>query len=306
MRALSVMRMFMYVTGTIVPHMSNLTECSSDAEAKCPSLRDHKKSFLLILVFHSLYSGENNALHGWTISRNGQNLYHSLMNTFSSTKEAAEYLLILAVFLCVPPYWEMSCTHGPHQPSNDPLLDLGDFVEGQAPVDRRVILEETAFAAIRVLTDENFNHRFEEPRQAEHKYLSTVLIHAVGEPQPMLGYLAGTLDRYCKARIDGPVDHAEAFRISRALTTAKHIPHAKLLYEDRSESGTTSTTSSGKTPTTMSSTTSTSASSVKSPTTSSTTRSDHVFTIQFVGQRGVGKSGIINMVSRVSPRPILC
>jgi hypothetical protein len=218
-------RMFMYVTGTTAPHMSNLTECSSDAEAKCPSLRDHKNNYLLILVFHGLCPSENNALDGWTMSRDGQNLYHLLMNTFSNTKKVAKHLLILAIFLCVPPYWEISSTDGPHQPPSDPLPDLGNFVEGQGPVDRRTILEEMAFAAIRVLTDENFNRQFEKPRQTEHKYLSTVLTHAVSKSQPMLTCFEGALDRYYKVRIAGPVGHAEAFRISCVLAPAKHLAH---------------------------------------------------------------------------------
>jgi len=226
-----------YVTGTIAPHISNLTECSSDAEAKCPSLRDHKNSFLLILVFHGLWPSENDALDGWTKSRDGQNLYHSLMNTFSNTKKVAKYLLVLAIFLCVPSYSKISSTDGHHQPPNDPLPDLGNFVEGQGPVDRRTILEEMAFAAIRVLTDENFNRRFEKPRQTEHKYLSTVLTHAVSKSQTMLRCFEGALDRYYKVRIAGPVGHAEAFRISCVLAPAKHLPHGitprKLLYEDR-------------------------------------------------------------------------
>jgi hypothetical protein len=315
----------MYVTGTIVPHMSNLTECSSDAEAKCPSLRDHKNSFLLLLVFHGLYPGEKDALDGWTISRDGQNLYHSLMNTFSSTKEAAEYLLILAVFLCVPPYWKMSSTHGSHQPPNDPLPDLGNFVEEQGPVDRRIILEETAFAAIRVLTDETFNLRFEKPQQTERKYLSTVLMYAVGKGQPMLGCSEGPLDPYCEARIGKPVDHAEAFRILWALATAKHLPH-KLSY-DRSDSTekfpcsrtTSSTTLRGSICDTASF--ATPKGGICDATPSDTLDSikvqnahvkcglvikagpDHVFTIRFVGMRGVGKSEIINRVSRAPSRP---
>jgi hypothetical protein len=335
-RVLSKMRRFMYVTGTIVPHISNLTECSSNAEAKCPSLRDHKNSFLLILVFHGLWPSGNDALDGWTISHDGQNLYHSLMNTFLSTKKAAEYSLILAVFLCVPLYCMMSSIHGPHQISNDPLPDLGNFVEGQGPVNRRMILEETAFAAIRVLMNE------EKPQQTEHKYLSTVIMYAVSKSQPTLGCSAGILDRYCEARIDSLVDHAEAFRISQALVTANLPPG--LLYEDRSDSEasfscsptTSSTTLNGSIYDTTSSTTpkgsittppatptrgicGTTSSTLKGSicdTASSTlkgsicdttlpaTKVNRVFTVQFVGRPCVGKSEIINRVSR-APRVLI-
>jgi hypothetical protein len=219
----------MYVTVTLVPHISNLMECSSDAEAKCPSLRDHKACFLLILVFHDLYPRETNyALNEWTTSPDGQNWYHSLVNTFWSTKEPAECLLILAVFLCVPSYRNMSSIHGAHQPSNDPFPDLGTFVEGQEPIDRRVILEKTAFSAIRVLMDENFKRRFKEPQQREHKYLSRVLEFSLDKNPTMLGCVEGTLDRYCMARIGGPMDHLEAFEISLiALATAQHLPPGK-------------------------------------------------------------------------------
>lgn len=164
-RALSLIRAFMYVTGTTVPHMSNLTGCSSEAEAKYPSLRDHKACFLLILVLHGLYPQTTNyAFDEWATSRDGQNWYYSLMNTFWSTKKPAEYLLILAVFLRVPSYRNMASTHGGHQPSLDPLPDLSTFVEGQGPINRRVVLEKTAFSAMRVLMDENFKRRFEEPQ----------------------------------------------------------------------------------------------------------------------------------------------
>jgi hypothetical protein len=226
-------------------------------------------------------------------------------------------LLILAVFLCVPPYWKMS--NGPHQPSNDPLPDLGNFVEGQGAIDRRMILKETASAAIRVLTDENFNRWFEKPRQTEHKYLSTVLMHAVGKSQPMLGCLEGTLDRYCKARIVGPLGHAEAFRISWVLAPAK-LPHGMTTQviirgQEDSKAGfsCSRTTSSATLKGSICDTTSGSCKAqkahvkfglvVKAGKKQISDTPDHVFTIQFVGKRGVGKSGIINRVTRASPRP---
>jgi hypothetical protein len=162
------------------------------------------------------------------------------MNTFWSTKKPAEYLLILAVFLRVPSYRNMASTHGGHQPSLDPLPDLSTFVEGQGPINRRVVLEKTAFSAMRVLMDENFKRRFEEPQQREHKYLSRVLKFALDNIPTMLGCLEGTLDRYWRARIVGPTDHPEAFTVSLiSLAAAKHLPQGPpkgLLHEDRSDS----------------------------------------------------------------------
>jgi hypothetical protein len=215
--------------------MLNLTECSSDVQAKCPSLGDHKNCFLIILIYHALYPwAENSVLNEWKMSFECQNLYHSLMNTFWSTKDPVEYLLVLTIFLCVSPYRDMSSSRGAQQPSNDPLPDLGTFVEAQGPIERRVILEKTAFSAIRVLKDENFTCRL------EHKYLSNILRCAVGKKPTMLGCLEGTLDRYCRTRIDSPMNHPEAFKISlMGLGAAKRPLHGKttkrLLHEDRSD-----------------------------------------------------------------------
>jgi hypothetical protein len=155
--------------------MSNLTEFSSQAREQCPSLRDHKASFLLVLVSYGIHpQATNDALDEWATSDDGRNWYRSLMSTFWSTKEAAICVLTVPVLLGIPSYRNMSSASGAHLPSIDPLLELGTFVEGQGPNKRKLILEKTAFSAIRVLTDENFQLLFQEPQQMEHRYLSMI------------------------------------------------------------------------------------------------------------------------------------
>jgi hypothetical protein len=144
------------------------------------------------------------------------------MSTFWSTKEVAICLLIVAVLLGVPPYRSMSSAPGAHLPSIDPLLELGTFVEGQGPNKRKSILEKTAFSAIRVLTDENFQLRFQKPQQMEHSYLSQVLADALDKNPTLLGQLEGCLDGYWTAKFTCPMGHTAAYEISlAALATAQ-------------------------------------------------------------------------------------
>jgi hypothetical protein len=98
-----------------------------------------------------------------------------------------------------------------------------------------VILEKTAFSAIRVLIDENFKRRFKKPQQREHKYLSRVLEFSLDKNPTMLGCLEGTLDRYCMARIGGPMDHLEAFKVI-ALAAAQHQPSDWTGFDSRIQS----------------------------------------------------------------------
>jgi hypothetical protein len=152
------------------------------------------------------------------------------MSTFWSTKEVAICVLIVAVLLGVPPYRNMSFAPGAHQPSIDPLLELGAFVEGQGPDKRKLILEKTAFSAIRVLTDENFQLRFRKPQQMEHRYLSQVLTDALDKTPTLLGHLEGCLDRYWMAKFSCPMGHTAAYEIllvalaaiQRGKTTPRH------------------------------------------------------------------------------------
>jgi hypothetical protein len=209
--------------------MSNLTEFSSQAREQCPSLRNHQAYFLLILASYGIHPQETNyALDEWATSDDGRNWYRSLMSTFWTTKEAAICVLAVAVSLRVPPYQNMSSAPGAHPPSIDPLLELGTFVEGQGPNKRKLILEQTAFSAIRVLTDENFQLRFQEPQQMEHKYLSQVLSDALDKNPTLSGCLEGVLDRYWVTKFTGPTDHTAAYKISLfALTAAKYLPQGK-------------------------------------------------------------------------------
>jgi hypothetical protein len=165
-------------------YILNLTEYSCDVQAKYLSLGDYKNCFLIILIFHTLYPwAKNSALNEWKLSLEYQNLYHSLINTFWSTKNPVEYLLVLTVFLYISPYRNIFFTRGTHQPSNNPLPDLGVFVEGQGPIKKRVILEKTTFSTVRVLENENFTYLFKKPRQVKHKYLSIILKYTVGKNQ---------------------------------------------------------------------------------------------------------------------------
>jgi hypothetical protein len=311
----------MYVNDTVFAHMSSLTESRSQAEEHCPSLRDHDAYFPLILACYGLYPQTTNyALDEWAISGDGQNWYHSLMDTFSTTKVPALCFLTLAILLCVPPYQRMSSNPGAHQPSPDPLLDLGAFAEGQEPNNRRDILEKTAFSAIRVLTHEKIQDRFSEPQQREHRYLSELLTHALGKNPTLVGCREGTLDCYWEAKVADPKDHTEALTVSLAgLAAARHLPQGKItqkiLYEDRSDSKAVISCSRMTSSTTLNESISDSKAKkvhfhpdlmIKSDNGWNTLNGrpaalDYVFNILFLGGAGVGKSKIIDRVSRASP-----
>jgi hypothetical protein len=151
------------------------------------------------------------------------------MSTFWSTNKVSICVLIVAVLLGVPSYRNMSSAPGAHLPSIDPLLELGTFVEGQGPNRRKSILEKTAFSAIRVLTDKNFQLWFREPQQMEHGYLSQLLVDALNKYPTMLECLEGCLDRYWIAKFTSPIDHTAAYEISLvALAAAEHLPQGKI------------------------------------------------------------------------------
>lgn len=201
--------------------MPNLTEFSSQAREQCPSLRDHEASFLLILASYGFHpQTTTDALDEWATSDDGRNWYRSLMSTFWSTKEVAICVLTVAVLLGVPSYRNMSSASGTHLPSIDPLLELGTFVEGQEPNKRELILKKTAFSAIRVLTDENFQLLFQKPQQMEHRYLSQVLTDALDKNPTLLGCLEGCLDRYWTAKFTSPINHTAAYEISLVALAA--------------------------------------------------------------------------------------
>jgi hypothetical protein len=211
----------MYVNSTIVPHVQNLTEFSSQARGQCPSLRDDKAFFLLILASYGIHpQATKDALDEWATSDDGRNWYRSLMSTFWSTKEVAICVLIVAVLLGVPSYRNMSSAPGAHIPSIDPLRELGTFVEGQGPDKRKLILEKTAFSAIRVLTDENLQLWFQELQQMEHRYLSQVLTDALDKNPTLLGCLEGCLDHYWTTKFTGPTHHTAAYEISLVALAA--------------------------------------------------------------------------------------
>jgi hypothetical protein len=136
------------------------------------------------------------------------------MSTFWSTREVVICVLIVAVLLGVPSYRNMSSAPGAHLPSIDPPLELGTFVEGQGPNKRKSILEKTAFSAIRVLTDENFQLWFQKPQQMEYRYLSQVLINALDKNPTLLEHLERCLDRYWTAKFTCPMGHTAAYEIS--------------------------------------------------------------------------------------------
>jgi hypothetical protein len=314
--------MKMYVNDTVIAHMSSLTEFRSQAQEHCPSLCDHEAYFLLILVCYGLYPQTTNyALDEWATSGEGQNWYHSFTNTYQSTKVPAKCFLTLAILLCLPPYKKMSSTPGAHQPSLDPLLDLSALVGGQRPRSRREILEKTAFSAIHVLEYENVQVLFPEPQKREHIYLSKLLTHALGKEPTLPGCLEGTLVCYWYARVAGPNDHTEALTVSRA----GHLPQGKitqnLLYEDRSENEAVASCSRMTSSTTLNRSISDNKtkkvhfqSDLETNDDNEKRRNirkgrpavpDHAFNILFLGGGGVGKSKIINRVSRASPRPNL-